>query len=279
MTEAGTLYVVATPIGNLKDITLRALEILESVDFIAAEDTRHTLKLLNHFEIKKTLTSYYEHNKQYKGARIVAELLAGKNVALVSDAGTPVISDPGEQLIKECVQSGISIVTVPGACAAISALTLSALDTKRFVFYGFLSAKKSERSTELEKLKYEEKTLIFYEAPHKLKQTLKDMRQIFGERRIAVCRELTKKYEQVLRLSLEEAIRYFEENEPKGEFVLVVSGSEEKETTADNPLVEMSVREHVSFYMQSGMEKKEAMKKCAQERGVPKRDIYREMIE
>lgn len=279
MTDIGTLYVVATPIGNLKDITLRALEVLKTVDLIAAEDTRHTLKLLNHFEIKKPLTSYYEHNKQYKGAKIVAELLSGKNIALVSDAGTPVISDPGELLIKECVQNSIPIITVPGACAAVSALTLSALNTKRFVFYGFLSAKSRERTAELEQLKYEEKTLVFYEAPHKLRQTLKDMRQIFGDRRISVCRELTKKYEQVLRFSLEEAICYFEENEPKGEFVLVLSGSEKKEGAFNSPLLEMSVRDHVNFYIQSGMDKKDAIKKCALDRGAPKRDIYREMID
>lgn len=279
MNNAGTLYVVATPIGNLKDITLRALEVLESVDLIAAEDTRHTLKLLNHFSIKKPLTSYYEHNKQYKGAQIIAQLLEGKHVALVSDAGTPVISDPGELLIQECVENDIPIVTVPGACAAVSALTLSALHTRRFVFYGFLSAKAKERTEELEQLKYEEKTLIFYEAPHKLKQTLKDMRNIFGNRRISVCREMTKKYEQVLRFTLEEAISYFEEEEPKGEFVLVVSGSEEKKAEDFNPFAEMSVREQVHFYMQSGMEKKDAIKKCALERDVPKRDVYKEMID
>ncbi len=278
MTDTGILYVVATPIGNLKDITLRALEVLESVDLIAAEDTRHTLKLLNHFNIKKPLTSYYEHNKQYKGSKIIDELLAGKNVALVSDAGTPVISDPGEQLIKECAQHQIRVETVPGACAAISALTLSALDTGKFVFYGFLSAKSKERLDELESIKFEDKTLIFYEAPHKLKQTLKDMLQIFGERNISVCRELTKKYEQVLRFTLSEAISYFDLNEPKGEFVLVVSGSKEKNTDT-NPLLEMSIRDHVMVYVQSGMEKKEAMKQCAKDRNISKRDVYQQMID
>ncbi len=278
MAEMGILYVVATPIGNLKDITLRALEILETVDLIAAEDTRNTLKLLNHFHIKKPLTSYFEHNKQYKGSKIIEELLAGKTVALVSDAGTPVISDPGEQLIKECAENGIRVETVPGACAAISALTLSALDTGRFVFYGFLSAKSKERTEELESLKYEDKTLIFYEAPHKLKQTLKDMLQVFGDRDISVCRELTKKYEQVLRFTLSEAVCYFDQNEPKGEFVLVVAGSKEKNVDT-NPLLEMSIREHVMFYVQSGMEKKEAMKQCAKDRGLSKRDVYQQMID
>ncbi len=278
MTETGILYVVATPIGNLKDITLRALEVLEQVDLIAAEDTRHTLKLLNHFNIKKPLTSYFEHNKLYKGSKIVEELLAGKHVALVSDAGTPVISDPGEQLIKECAQNNIRIETIPGACAAISALTLSALDTGKFVFVGFLSAKNKDRMNELASIRYEEKTLIFYEAPHKLLQTLKDMLEVFGERNIAVCRELTKKYEQVLRLTLSDAISHFSTNEPKGEFVLVVSGSKEKKDEA-NPLMEMSIPDHVQFYIQSGMEKKEAMKQCAKDRNISKREVYQELID
>lgn len=279
MAEPGILYVVATPIGNLKDITLRAIEVLESVDLIAAEDTRHTLKLLNHFGIKKPLTSYFEHNKQYKGTQIVNKLLEGKSIALVSDAGTPVISDPGEKLVQECVRNGIHVVTIPGACAAISALTLSALDTKKFVFYGFLSAKSSDRIAELEEMKYEKKTLIFYEAPHKIRQTLQDMLEVFGDRQTAVCRELTKKYEQVLRFSLKEAVVYFEENEPKGEFVLIVSGSQENSHQEQNPLLQMSVREHVNFYLQSGIEKKEAIKRCAKDRGIPKREIYQEMID
>ncbi len=275
----GTLYVVATPIGNLKDITLRALEVLETVDLIAAEDTRHTLKLLNHFDIKKPLTSYFEHNKQYKGTQIVQELLSGKNVALVSDAGTPVISDPGELLIQECAEQDIPVVTVPGACAAISALTLSALHTRQFVFCGFLSAKSSERQEELRNLQYEQKTLIFYEAPHKLKGTLRDMLNIFGNRRISVCRELTKKYEEVLRFSLEEAVEYFQENDPKGEFVLVLSGSEQAAVLEENPLLSCNIRDHVQALMQAGMDKKEAMKQCAKERGISKREVYSELID
>lgn len=272
---SGKLYICATPIGNLKDITLRTLEVLEYVDIVAAEDTRHTLKLLNHFNIKKPLVSYYEHNKQYKGMKIIEEIKQGKNVALVSDAGTPVISDPGEQLVKECVENNIEIESLPGACAAITAVTLCALDTKKFIFEGFLPPKVQDKKRQLESIKNYPYTMIFYEAPHKLNSTLMCMEEVLGNRNIAIMRELTKKFEQVLRFKIKDAISYFDENEPKGEFVIVVEGgSEEKE----NELNEMSVEEHVNFYINQGIDKKEAIKKCALDRNVPKREIYNEVM-
>ena len=269
----GKLYICATPIGNLGDITIRVLDTLKSVDMIAAEDTRHTLKLLNHFEIKKPLISYYEHNKMYKGAKIIEMLKSGKNVALVSDAGTPVISDPGEMLVKECIENNIEIESLPGACAAVTAITLCGLDSKRFIFHGFLPHKKQEKLKELEKVADFTYTLIFYEAPHKLKDTLNCMLEALGDRDIAVLRELTKKYEQVLRLKVSEAINYFNENEPVGEFVIAVSGAEEKE---EEKFTHLSVKEHVDMYIEKGMDKKEAIKQCALDRNVPKRDIYNE---
>jgi 16S rRNA (cytidine1402-2'-O)-methyltransferase len=272
---SGKLYICATPIGNLSDITFRVLDTLKEVDIIAAEDTRHTLKLLNHFDIKKPLISYYEHNKMYKGAKIIELLKEGKNIALVSDAGTPVISDPGEQLVKECIENQIEIESLPGACAAVTAITLCGLDTKRFIFHGFLPHKKQDKLKELNSLKDFTYTLVFYEAPHKLKATLECMLEVFGDRDIAILRELTKKYEQVLRLPLSESIKHFEENEPMGEFVLVVSGAEEKE---EELFTHLSVKDHVDMYIKDGMDKKEAIKKCALDRNVPKRDIYNEYI-
>ena len=269
----GKLYICATPIGNLSDITLRVLDTLKNVDIIAAEDTRHTLKLLNHFEIKKPLVSYYEHNKMYKGAKIIEALKSGKNIALVSDAGTPVISDPGEQLVKECIENNIEIESLPGACAAVTAVTLCGLDSKRFIFHGFLPHKKQEKLKELEKLKDFTYTLVFYEAPHKLKTTLECMLEIFGDRKITLLRELTKKFEQAVRTTVSEAITYFNENEPVGEFVVVVSGAEEKE---EKKYLNLSVKEHVDMYISEGMDKKDAIKKCAIDRNVPKRDIYNE---
>ena len=272
---SGKLYICATPIGNLSDITFRVLDTLKEVDIIAAEDTRHTLKLLNHFDIKKPLISYYEHNKMYKGAKIIELLKEGKNIALVSDAGTPVISDPGEQLVKECIENQIEIESLPGACAAVTAITLCGLDTKRFIFHGFLPHKKQDKLKELNSLKDFTYTLVFYEAPHKLKVTLECMLEVFGDRDIAILRELTKKYEQALRLPLSESIKHFEENEPMGEFVLVVSGAEEKE---EELFTHLSVKDHVDMYIKDGMDKKEAIKKCALDRNVPKRDIYNEYI-
>jgi len=269
---SGKLYICATPIGNLSDITLRALEVLESVDIIAAEDTRHTMKLLNRYEIKKPVTSYYEHNKVMKGEKLIADLLDGKNIALVSDAGTPLISDPGDFLLRDCIENNIEVESIPGPCAAICALTSSGLSSKRFYFHGFLPAKKNERAAELESLAEFTETMVFYEAPHKIKATLKAMCEIFGNRKITIHREMTKKFEEVLRMTLSEACEYYENNEPKGEYVLIVEGGEKKETEAE--FSSMSVMEHVQYYIDNGMDKKEAIKKCAQERNVPKREVY-----
>lgn len=268
----GKLYICATPIGNLSDITLRVLDTLKAVDLIAAEDTRHTLKLLNHFDIKKPLISYFEHNKQYKGAKIIAELLSGKNVALVSDAGTPIISDPGEQLVKECIENGIEIESLPGPCAAVTAMTLCGLDSKRFVFYGFLSHKKQDKIKELKELKNIKYTIVFYEAPHKLISTLECIKEVFGNRDIAILREMTKKFEEVLRMTVDEAIAHYSEKEPKGEYVLTVSGAFEENN--ENEFLNLSIEEHVAYYINLGLDKKDAVKKCAEDRDMPKRDIY-----
>lgn len=275
-TECGVLYLVATPIGNLEDITYRAVRILNEVDFIAAEDTRHTLKLLNHFDIHKPMISYYEHNIRERGEKIIAKLKEGQNAALVSDAGTPAISDPGEDIVRLCAEQHIRVIPVPGAVAAINALICSALPTSRFSFEGFLSVNKKSRMEHLEAVKNSPYTLIFYEAPHKLQNTLSDMLKCFGDRKITIARELTKKYEEFLYTSISNAISHFEETPPKGEFVLIVDGAKETEKTSvfDN----MSVLEHINYYIESGMDKKEAMKKVAQDRGVSKREIYAETI-
>lgn len=270
---SGKLYICATPIGNLSDITLRALEVLESVDLIAAEDTRHTMKLLNRFEIKKPVTSYYEHNKVFKGEKLISDLLEGKNIALVSDAGTPLISDPGDFLLRDCIENNIEIISVPGPCAAICALTTSGISSKRFYFYGFLPAKKSERTEELKKLKNFTDTMVFYEAPHKIKATLSAMNEVFGERKITIHREMTKKFEEVLRFTIPEAVNHYEENDPKGEYVIIVEGGAE-ETKEDDVFSSMTICEQVDYYIEQGMNKKEAIKKCADERNLPKRDVY-----
>lgn len=270
---SGKLYICATPIGNLSDITLRAIDVLNEVDLIAAEDTRHTMKLLNHFEIKKPVTSYYEHNKVFKGEKLIEDLLSGKNIALVSDAGTPLISDPGDFLLRDCIKNGIEVISVPGACAAICALTSSGISSKRFYFYGFLPAKANEKKKELSKLSAFEETMVFYEAPHKIKSTLSLMKEIFGDRNITIHREMTKKFEEILRMSVNEAVTYYEENEPKGEFVIIVEGASEI-NEENNEFSDMTVKEHVDFYISSGLDKKEAIRKCATDRNVPKRDIY-----
>ncbi len=272
----GVLYLVATPIGNLEDITYRALRILGEVDFIAAEDTRHTLKLLNHFEIQKPMISYYEHNIRERGEKIIARIKEGENVALVSDAGTPAISDPGEDLVRLCIEEGIRVIPVPGAVAGINALICSGISTKRFSFEGFLSVNKKSRIDHLESVKDSEYTLIFYEAPHKLLNTLKDMLKYFGNRRITVARELTKKFEQFLYTDFEKAIEYFDENQPKGEFVLVIEGAQNLEKAS--PFDNMTILEHINYYIESGLDKKEAMKKVAADRNIPKRDVYAETI-
>lgn len=275
---SGKLYLCATPIGNLGDVSPRCLEVFNSVDLIAAEDTRRTLQLLNHFEISKPLTSYHEHNKREKGGYIISLLEKGKNVALVSDAGTPAISDPGEDLVKLCIENDIEVTSIPGAVAGINALILSGLSTRRFAFEGFLSVNKRHRREHLESIKNDTHTLIFYEAPHKLKNTLSDMLNTFGGRRkIALVRELTKVHEEVRRCTIAEAVDFYAENNPRGEYVIVVEGAEKaEEDQAENEWDNMSVREHVDKYIKEGMTSKDAIKKTAQDRKLPKRDVYNE---
>ena len=272
------LYLCATPIGNLNDISQRCIEILSSVDLIAAEDTRHTLKLLNHFGISKSLTSYHEHNKREKGEYIISLLKEGKNIALVSDAGTPAISDPGEDLVKLCIKNNLDVTSVPGPVAAINALILSGLSTKRFSFEGFLSVNKRRKKLHLESLKNDTHTLIFYEAPHKLVTTLKDRADIFGaEREIALIRELTKIHEEALRTTISGALNYFETTAPRGEYVIIVSGAEESgDASEDIWWSGLSVTEHVEEYINKGFDSKEAIKETAKDRNLPKRDVYNE---
>jgi len=267
------LYIVGTPIGNLDDMTFRAIETLKSVDLIASEDTRHTLKLLNHFDIKTPQTSYHEHNKKEKGLQLISKLKSGINIALVSDAGMPAISDPGEDLVTLCVQNNIEFTVIPSATAFATALVLSGLSTKNFSFEGFLSAKKSERIAQLERLKKDTRTLIFYEAPHKLQKTLADMLEVFGNRKIAVCRELTKKFEEILRNDISALIEHFNNKEPRGEFVIVVSGALEEEEVFNLP-----IKIHVQQFIDAGMDKKDATIHVAKLRGIPKREVYNELI-
>ena len=272
----GKLYLCATPIGNLGDITYRCVEVLKSVDLIAAEDTRRTLTLLNHLGIEKPLVSYFEHNRREKGEMLVARLKNGESIALVSDAGTPAISDPGEDLVALCAENGIETVPIPGAVAAINGLIVSGLPTGRFAFEGFLSVNKKSRNETLEKLKTEERTIIFHEAPHKLMNTLNDLLKTLGNRRIALCRELTKLHEEIFRTDIEGAIARYRENPPKGEFVLVVEGRPAGEAIMEEQAkwAEMTVEEHVQMYARSGMSEKDAIKAAAADRGVSKRDIY-----
>lgn len=273
----GMLYLCATPIGNLGDISSRCLEVLESVDLIAAEDTRRTLQLLNHFNITKPLTSYHEHNKKAKGEYIVSLLLEGKNVAQVSDAGTPAISDPGEDLVKLCVENDILVTSIPGPVAGIQALILSGLSTSRYAFEGFLSTNKRNRQEHLAGVKNDTHTLIFYEAPHKLLTTLKDMREVFGgERKIALARELTKLHEEVIRTDLDGAIEYYSEKSPRGEYVLVIEGAKEIAEAEAVFWEGMTVTEHVEHYIGVGMSQKDAIKQASADRNVPKREVYNE---
>ncbi len=269
---AGMLYLVPTPIGNLGDISKRARETLENADFIAAEDTRVTLKLLNHLELKKPLVSYYEHNKSFKGEKILDRILAGETCALVSDAGSPAISDPGEDLVKQCAAAGIVVCAIPGPCAAITALSISGQSTGRFCFEGFLSTAKKSRREHLEALKGEQRTMIFYEAPHKLVSTLEDMAEAFGqERPISLCRELTKLHEEVIRTTLSGALAYYRDNAPKGEFVLILAGApdipKEEATPAD-------AASRVKTLMEQGLSRKDAVKQTAQELNLPKNTVY-----
>ena len=278
---AGMLYLCATPIGNLEDITFRVLDTLRSVDIIAAEDTRNSIKLLNHFQIKAAMTSYHEYNKVEKAHYLIGLMQEGKNVALITDAGTPAISDPGEILVKLCQQTGIRVTSLPGAAACITALTLSGLSTRRFCFEGFLPSDKKERKAVLKELAEESRTIILYEAPHHLKKTLEELGNVLGNRKITICRELTKKFETVMPLMMKEALEFYEENEPRGEYVLVIQGKslEEKKREAALEWMEMSIEEHMQYYEGQGMERKEAMKMAAKDRGIGKRDVYRMLLE
>lgn len=273
--EYGTLYLVATPIGNLEDITLRALRILKEVDLIAAEDTRKTLKLLNHFDISKPLTSFFRHNESRKGEYIISLLKEGQNIALVSDAGTPAISDPGEELVGMAIEEGITVSPIPGPVAAISALIVSGQSTGRFVFEGFIPMNKRGRKERLKELEFEQRTMIFYEAPHKLKYTLEDMLKFWGNRKIVLAREITKIYEEIIRTDLEHAIKKYNEDNPKGEFVIIVEGSKEEKRLEEVELI--PIEDAVNSYIEKGLSKMDAMKKVAQERGISKRDVYSQL--
>lgn len=275
-----TLYLVATPIGNLADISERAKKVLSEVDFIAAEDTRNSLRLLTAYGIQKELVSYYEHNKKVSGERIVERLLSGESCALITDAGMPAISDPGEDLVRLCSDAGVTVSVIPGASAVVSALAMSALSTRRFTFEGFLSAKPGERKKQLEDIKGEKRTMIFYEAPHKLKRTLLDMKEIFGEdRKISLCRELTKLNEEAIRTTLGGAVKLYEENEPRGEYVLVLEGTVEAGVLEESIDSSLSPREQVEELIASGTPKKDAIKEVAKRLGVPKSEIYSLMID
>lgn len=278
---AGTLYLCATPIGNLEDMTFRAVRILKEVDLIAAEDTRNSIRLLNHFEIRTPMTSYHEYNKYEKGEKLVNRLREGADIALITDAGTPGISDPGEELVRMCYEAGIPVTSLPGAAACITALTLSGLSTRRFAFEAFLPSDKKERQEILEELSAETRTIILYEAPHRLLKTLRELEGILGgSRRLTVCRELTKKHETAFCTTIAEAIAFYTDTDPRGECVLVVEGKSRQEIREEARMQweEMTVSAHVEYYISQGMEKKEAMKRAAKDRGVSKRDIYRELL-
>lgn len=277
---AGTLYLCATPIGNLGDMTPRVVETLRNVDIIAAEDTRNSLKLLTHFEIHTPMTSYHEYNKVEKAHALIAKMAQGQDVALITDAGTPAISDPGEVLVKLCHEAGIHVTSLPGAAACITALTLSGLSTRRFSFEGFLPPDKKERAEVLDECRDESRTMIFYEAPHHLKKTLQELYTALGDRHVTLCRELTKKFETVMPTTLQGALDFYEANEPRGEYVLVIEGRswEEKRQEARENWLEMPVEEHVALYERQGMDRKDAMKQAAKDRGVSKRDIYQALL-
>ena len=278
---AGQLYLCATPIGNLEDITLRVLNVLKEVDLIAAEDTRHSIKLLNHFGIKTKLTSYHEYNKVDKAVYLVRQMQEGINVALITDAGTPGISDPGEELVRQCHEAGIVVTSLPGACACVTALTISGLPTRRFCFEAFLPADKKERKAVLNQLKTETRTIIIYEAPHRLKKTLQELKSELGNRNMTLCRELTKRHEDYKRMTIQELIDYYEGKEVRGECVLVIEGvtfqqlEEEEQKSWEN----ISIEEHMEKYLSQGLSKKDAMKQVAKDRGVGKRDIYQALLD
>ncbi|MTK11421.1 MAG: 16S rRNA (cytidine(1402)-2'-O)-methyltransferase [Clostridiaceae bacterium] len=277
----GKLYLVPTPIGNLKDITLRALEVLENVDLVAAEDTRQSLKLLNHFNIKKTLISYHKHNEQGKSMDLIEKIKDGKSIALISDAGTPGISDPGSIIVSKCIEENIDFEVLPGATAITTALVYSGLDTSKFIFRGFLPRENKDKRIIMEELKDRKETLVFYESPHRIRETLEFLRSNLGNRRISICRELTKLHEQILRFSLDEAIGYYSEKDIKGEFVLVVEGKGEKEILEEERAKweALSIEEHIKNYISEGLSKKEAIKKVAKDRKLSKSEIYKYSID
>lgn len=273
---AGKLYLVATPIGNLEDISCRALKILREADIIGAEDTRHSIKLLNHFDIKTPMTSYHEYNKVDKARYLVGEILSGKNVAIITDAGTPGISDPGEEIVKQCFAAEVEVSSIPGPAACITALTMSGQNTKRFAFEAFLPYDKKERAQVLSEIKNETRTIIIYEAPHHLLKTLEELYETVGDRSITLCRELTKVHENAEKTTIRAAIEKYKKTEPRGEYVLVIEGKPLREIRNEEiaAFCEMTVEEHMEMYMSQGIDKKEAMKMVAKDRGVSKRDIY-----
>ena len=277
---AGTLYLCATPIGNLEDITLRVLRVLKEVDLIAAEDTRNSIKLLNHFEIKTPMTSYHEFNKIDKAYQLVAKLKEGKNIALITDAGTPGISDPGEDIVRICYEEGIQVTSLPGPVACVTALTMSGRPTRRFAFEAFLPRDKKERALILEELKNETRTMILYEAPHRLLRTVKELNDALGNRQMTVCKELTKKHENKMQTTFEEFLEYSKEHEPRGEYVLVICGKDPKELIKEQQQSweELTIEEHMAIYENQGISHKDAMKKVAKDRGVSKRDIYQALL-
>ena len=278
---SGVLYLCATPIGNLSDMSPRVIETLKDADLIAAEDTRNSIKLLNHFDIDTPMTSYHEFNKVDKAKTLIGKLKEGQNIALITDAGTPAISDPGEVLVKMCQEENITVTSLPGPAALIVALTLSGLSTRRFCFEGFLPSEKKERRRILEELTNESRTIILYEAPHHLKGTLAELKEALGDRRITICRELTKKFESVMPTTIFKAVSYYEENEPRGEYVLVIEGKSFREKDEERQLgfVKLSIEEHMKLYEDQGIDRKEAMKLVAKDRGVSKRDIYNALLD
>ena len=279
--KTGTLYLCATPIGNLEDITYRVLRTLKEVDLIAAEDTRNSIRLLNHFEIKTPMTSYHEYNKIDKAYQLVAKMREGKNIALITDAGTPGISDPGEDIVRICYEEGIPVTSLPGSAACITALTMSGLPTRRFVFEAFLPKDKKEHQAVLEELKTETRTIIIYEAPHHLVRTLQELSDTLGgDRRLTICRELTKRHEEKLQMTLTDSLSYYEVNEPRGEYVLIIAGRSREEMKKEEQAgwEALSLEEHMAHYESQGIDRKEAMKRVAKDRGVSKRDIYQALL-
>ena len=275
---AGTLYLCATPIGNLEDITFRVLNTLKSVDLIAAEDTRNSIKLLNHFDIKVPMTSYHEYNKIDKAKVLVQKMQEGTNIALITDAGTPGISDPGEELVKQAYEAGITVTSLPGPAACITALTLSGLETRRFAFEAFLPTDKKERKQVLSEIERETRTVILYEAPHRLKKTLAELFQVLGDRKIPLCKELTKKHENAFLTTISQAMTYYEKNDPRGEYVLVIQGKSQQQVVEEEQKKweEITIEEHMDIYLSKGMAKKEAMKAVAKDRGISKREVYQQ---